>query len=510
MLGGNVTMVGPPPPPPPPPRVENEAPPVAFTDNDGHFEIAGLDAGRYAVSARKAGFVPTTYGSHRAGEPPIMIDLADGVRATVSVRMSRSSGISGRIVDQYGEPVEGVLVQAERLIRTEGRIAPKAAGMATTDDLGAYRIGALPASRYVVNAYVNRAAQDMMFFATDVGGVANAELLRALPGSSQARMYYPGAVGLAGAQPIDLHVGEERGSIDFAVGADTTFPTVTLSFVDADGKAVPADATLAVTSGEIPRFLPVLMRNPKIALRVEPGTWTVLARGNGTVGMAEISATSDASATVVLGKGGRVAGRVESDGAPLQPGRFIVTAGHPADVAVFSRWGNTANGRPNGTFEIDQLLGPIQLRVVAPPKGWALKAILLDGRDITDGSIDVKPTTAIDNVRVVMTNRVATLEGTAVDAQGTTLADYSVLVFPADAALAAHARRYARWARPNQEGRFVVDDLLAGEYFAVATNDVDDAQWQNGDYLERFRTQATKVTLGESDKKTIALPIAPQ
>ena len=139
-----------------------------------------------------------------------------------------------------------------------------------------------------------------------------------------------------------------------------------------------------------------------------------------------------------------------------------------------------------------------------------MKAILLDGRDITDGSIDVKPTTAIDNVRVVMTNRVATLEGTAVDAQGTTLADYSVLVFPADGALAAHARRYARWARPNQEGRFVVDDLLAGEYFAVATNDVDDAQWQNGDYLERFRTQATKVTLGESDKKTIALPIAPQ
>jgi len=497
-------------PPPPPPRIENAAPPVAFTDSDGRFEIAGLDAGRYSVSARKAGFVPVTYGARRSGEPPIMIELADGGRATVSIRMPRSAGISGRIVDQFGEPIEGALVTAERLIRVEGRLTTRAAGSVMTDDLGEYRIGALPASRYVVSAYVNRMNEGMVFFSADTDAVMIPEMISRIPGMSQVRTYYPGVIGLGQAQPIEVRTGEERSSADFAVGSDATFPTVTLSFVDSDGKGVPADATLANTRSEIPRFLPVLSRNQKIATRVEPGTWTVLARGNGTVGMTEVSATSgDASATVVLGKGGRVSGRFETDGAPLPQMRLVVTANHPSDIGLVSRWGNTANTRPNGTFDIDQLLGPLQLRTVNPPRGWALKAIMYDGRDITDSSIDFKATTSIDGVRVVMTNRVATLEGTAVDAQGATITDYSVLVFPADPTLAAHARRYARWARPNQDGRFVIDDLLAGEYLAVATTDVDDTQWQNADYLERFRPQATKLMLGESEKKTIALSLTP-
>ena len=42
-----------------------------------------------------------------------------------------------------------------------------------------------------------------------------------------------------------------------------------------------------------------------------------------------------------------------------------------------------------------------------------------------------------------------------------------------------------------------MDDLLPGTYLAVAiaADDVDDTQWQNGDYLDRFRSRATRVTL---------------
>ena len=44
--------------------------------------------------------------------------------------MARSAGISGRIVDQYGEPIEGAMVTAERLIRQEGRITARTGGKA--------------------------------------------------------------------------------------------------------------------------------------------------------------------------------------------------------------------------------------------------------------------------------------------------------------------------------------------------------------------------------------------
>jgi hypothetical protein len=80
-----------------------------------------------------------------------------------------------------------------------------------------------------------------------------------------------------------------------------------------------------------------------------------------------------------------------------------------------------------------------------------------------------------------------------------------VLVFPENPGRYRDVRRLARWVRANQDGRFVVDDLLPGTYYALASDDVDDAQWANADYLEQFRARATRVTLQAGERKSIAL-----
>ena len=59
--------------------------------------------------------------------------------------------------------------------------------------------------------------------------------------------------------------------------------------------------------------------------------------------------------------------------------------------------------------------------------------------------------------------------------------------------------------RPNQHGRFAVDDLLPGVYLVVALDDVDDTEVWNADYLERFRSHATRVVLGDREKKTMTI-----
>jgi len=498
----------PPPPPPPRPPDETPPPPVVYTDNEGRFELAGLDAGRYTLAVRKAGFVPSTYGARHAGEPPIAIELEPGGRAEVTVRLARSAGISGRILDQYGEPMEGVLVGAERLIRSDGRLTTRSAGSTTTDDRGEYRIGALAASRYVVNAYVNRGGENVMFFSADADGAVMQEMLSRIPGVSQVRTYFPGVIGLADAEPIEVGAGEERSSVDFSVPAEAAIPALTISFFDAQGKAVPGEATLTNPGSAIQRFVPMLARNPKIAAHIEPGTWTVLARGAAGVGMTEVSVGSgDASVSVTLGKGGRASGRVETDGAPLPGMRLAISAMYPGEIGSVSRWGGTVTTRADGTFQLPDLLGPTTLQVVNPPRGWAMKAMLYNGRDLSDAPIAFKAGTAIDGIRVLMTNRTATLAGAAVDSQGTPVGDYSVLLFPADRALSA--RRYARWARPNQQGRFAIDDVLPGDYLAIAVADVDDSQWQNADYLDRFRAAATKLTLAESETQSLTMTLAP-
>ena len=85
------------------------------------------------------------------------------------------------------------------------------------------------------------------------------------------------------------------------------------------------------------------------------------------------------------------------------------------------------------------------------------------------------------------------------------MSNYGVLIFPEDRTLLRSPRRVARWVRPNQQGRFFVDDLLPGSYLAVALDEVDEAEVWNADYLDRFRSRATRVTLGDREKKTIAL-----
>ncbi|HYM22754.1 MAG TPA: carboxypeptidase-like regulatory domain-containing protein [Vicinamibacterales bacterium] len=497
--------------PPPAPAAENASPPSIFTDNDGRFELTGLDAGRYTLAIRKAGYVPPTYGARHTGEPPIGIDLEDGARTDVVVRLARSAGISGRIVDEYGEPIEGILVSAERLIRLEGRLTTRPAGSSSTDDRGEYRIGALTASRYVISANVNRGGSESVTFRFGPGAEPDAmqELMMQVPGMSQVRAYYPGVIGLSDAEPIEARTGEERTSVDFSIPPNGAIPTLTLSFVDADGKPAPGEATLTNPGSAIQRFVPMLARNPKIAARVEPGIWTVLARGPAGVGTVDVTVGSgDASATVVLDKGGRASGRVETDGSPLPAMRFAISASHPAETGPTSRWGAMQPTRPDGTFQLSDLLGPLTFRVANPPKGWAVKEIVYQARDVSETPIEFKPTTAIDGIRVVMTNRTATLTGAAADTQGIPVADYSVLVFPENAALPV--RQYARWARPNQQGRFTIEDLLPGDYLVVAVSDVDDTQWQNRDYLARFRGTATRVALAESARQTLSLQVAPQ
>src|SRR2546422_1039835 len=108
-----------------------------FTANDGRFTFAGLPAGHYIVSARKAGYAPTTFGQRRPDLPPIPIDLEAGdVFQDAELRMPRSAAISGRIIDEFGDPLELATVVASRIVRKESFTVSVAAATAVTDDLG--------------------------------------------------------------------------------------------------------------------------------------------------------------------------------------------------------------------------------------------------------------------------------------------------------------------------------------------------------------------------------------
>ncbi|MGH9766033.1 MAG: carboxypeptidase regulatory-like domain-containing protein [Blastocatellia bacterium] len=118
---------------------------MAACDAEGNFKVMGLAHGVYSLVARAPGYVSTQNQSlkYRIGESMI-------------IQLVRGGVITGRVIDEFGEPVVGVRVLADRVRDSEGK--PDTGGAAMnemtssrmTDDRGVYRIFGLESGAYVV------------------------------------------------------------------------------------------------------------------------------------------------------------------------------------------------------------------------------------------------------------------------------------------------------------------------------------------------------------------------
>ncbi len=122
------------------------APLAATTAVDGRFAIKGVAPGQYRLWANRNGFLTAEYGQKSYGKPgtPISVTAKQHIQ-DVSLRMMQAGAISGRAVNEASERLAYVRVQALRQVYSQGRKQWMSAGMATTNDLGEYRIFGLAA-----------------------------------------------------------------------------------------------------------------------------------------------------------------------------------------------------------------------------------------------------------------------------------------------------------------------------------------------------------------------------
>ena len=108
----------------------------ATTDEAGRFEFKELPAARFNLNASKAGYVTMRYGQRRAFEAGSRsLDLADGQSVTnVQFNLPRGGVVTGRITDEFGEPVAGTSVKVLKHQYAEGRrqLMPVMGGWAST------------------------------------------------------------------------------------------------------------------------------------------------------------------------------------------------------------------------------------------------------------------------------------------------------------------------------------------------------------------------------------------
>lgn len=490
---------------------------LVTTNGEGRYELRNLPAGEYKLNVSRTGFITLEYGQRRPFESSSTIKLAEGQNATGNVALTRGGAIFGRLLDSAGDPSVGTRVQVMRVRTEEGRRRLLTVGAGDqTDDTGAFRLYGLPPGDYYVAAST---------------GLVDA-VKRDPP------IYYPGTANFAEAQPITLGIGAEA-SADFQILE--TLRTTTVSGVVTNSSGAPVAAMINLVSEAIglgPGSQSALQLHDDSGpdgrftiQNVPPGPYKLTAMvmpigpapappTSGNFGVNTEAAREEmlnrmpeTAAIPLVVSGDEVSGitLVTRRGARLR-GRWVldtgVTAKLPTGLRATTRslgpGTMTISGGNGDEFQVAGMSGPTRLEVEGVPDGWAVKAILLDGEDVTDKSFDLSNSTGA--VRIVMTNRLTSLSGTI--QSNAEIRDHSVIVFPDDAKTWTFPSRFVRTIRADRDGRFLMKGLPPGDrYLAVAIDYLEDGEEQDAQFLERLRTRATSFSLGDGEQRSIQLGV---
>jgi hypothetical protein len=473
------------------------APVVALTDRAGQFELANLDPGQYSISASKEGFIP---GARRPGDPPAMLTLASGQTAEGLVfHLPPAAVIAGRVVDEDGDPLMHVHVQALHYVYRDGWRQLMVERDAVTDDQGDYRIPGLAVGRYQVSAtYSDPHLADPGFAAS-------------LPAEGYASVYYPGVPDATQATSLQLHEGEERRAVDFRLtpvrtvrvrGRVTPSPSrqqeaVFVSLRDEGQPGAPGRQAMAPPS-----------EKGAFEFRgLTPGSYTLLAQAHMEGAqlkahqLIEVGGSNLDGVDLALRPGvdlkGRV--RVENDAGPdVKLGGLTVRL--MADQASpFGGMGLTTAA--DGSFVFKDLTeGNYRLLVQLLPPDFYVKAATSGSTDVLEKGLTIAGETpaALD---VVLSSNTGQVDGAVTDDDKPAIGATVVLV-----PMAKRLDLYQQGAT-DRNGRFTIRGVAPGSYQIYAWDSIDRGAWQDPDFLAVYRNQATTVTVDDKGRVTQDLPL---
>lgn len=496
---------------------------MAQTDAEGRYEFRLLPAGRYSLSASKAGFVGLGYGQRRPFEPGRPLEVADGqLLENVDFVLPRGAVIAGRITDEFGEPVADAVVQAMRFqfIGGQRRLVPSGRG-AQTDDIGQFRLHGLQPGDYFVSARV-------------IGPQLSVPPGGASLGASDAAVgfaptYFPGTASIAEAQRVTVGVGE-IGQADFQL-VPVPVARITGTVLDASGK--PAQQVVVrlsrsddvIAGGFLGGGVSMQQDGAFTISGVAPGTYDLVAvmmgPGGGPggpggrsdvepeFGTASVTVAGEdiAGVTVVMTKGASVSGQVvvEPGSSALSLASVMVTA-TPRDLERSLRPQPPSQVKDDGTFELKGVAGRVVLQALprnVASSGWFVREVTWRGEDVLDQGLDVRVGRSVSGVRIVLSNRSATLNGAVTDERGNVAKESTVLLFADDPAKWTNTfARRVRMTRPDQNGRYSIESIVPGEYLVIALDYLDVSSIGDPELLERYRARARPVILGDGEQKT--------
>jgi Carboxypeptidase regulatory-like domain len=468
---------------------------TTFTDQEGHFQIEGVQEGS-PLSAQKPGYFSPTEPDGGGRNTLGTIGADSG---PVTLKLIPQSVIYGRVTDVAGDPIERLPVRlTERSVR-EGRQRWDSQGFAESDEDGRFRFAnLLPGTYYLA-----------------VGPGGNEGRLVAHDGKPRTGYpitYYPGAPDLASASPIQLDAGQQR-QADFSMAAGAVYHIsgtvvgyqasqgVGLQILDQAGLDLPLPLRFSANTGifaceNVPVGSYILKASSQAgdrSLRAEMPLNVTANLDNVRLAMGPAL-----SIPVVVRMETRDASNSTAPGWNQETPPLSVRLISLARLAVELNSTLVQRGPGHQVMTVPDV-DPGKYAVNLAPWGpWYTQSAAYGPTNLLSEDLTVAQGQNY-SIEIVLRDDGATLTGNVKSSDGVE-APATVLVVPQST-----SRRGAKVVLSFPPNGFSVNALAPGEYLVFAVDQAGKIEYANADALQPYASQAMHVTLSPKQETHVVL-----
>lgn len=485
----------------------------ATSDGEGRFRIDPVTPGRYRMFLEKTGFIQVNGQGQKADMNTVTVSSGHSPDDMV-FHMLPAAIITGRVIDEDGDPMPQVRVTAQR--KVPGKAGRETDGMAVTNDLGEYRLTGLSPGQYSILALPPPDFRD--YSRNDKSNASQDKSVSQIE-TRYVTTYYPGTFDSAQASLITIKAGEEM-PINFNLTQTRTYCVRGVVSGLKPGQSVEVDlvSKLGDSASEVGSDGTFEIHG------AAPGTYTLKAEtGSDTNTMTARQEISVVAADVEdiklvpmpsFALSGHL--RIESQAA-VDPARYVVNlrqADAPDNTgAVFMSqdfFGENASVDRQGNFSWKNVNpGTYVLQVYG---GDGKDNVFLKSARIGDRSIDARlSVSGPATLDLLASAKTGLLEGAVTDRdeQGNDVPASNVTV------VAVPEERYRKipahfgLGATDQYGRFAIYGLPPGNYTVFAWQDVERELYYDPDFLKSQQANGTSIKVAESSHASVQLKLSP-
>ena len=471
-----------------------------FTDSAGAFRFSAVPAGNYFLSAEKPGFYADRSDTSARANAQLTASVED-----VRLKLNPLGVITGKVVDQAGQPIRGVSMMALSQQMVDGMRQTQPVRTVATDDRGMYRMWNFTPGKYFVKAAGKSGAT--FLYAGDMPP-------RYLSEEAFALTYFGGGETLDAAQAIQIEAGTEaRANLNLTMkpaheirGALGNFvPRRTVKFE----LLVVTGATVTVkhdAPSELKGLIGLLtdgigrdngfQRQESFSGAQREFTFDAVPPGRYLVRISGSRGASDLLGRQVIGVNGldvsvelpvrptpTVSGTVQLKNPKAKlPGSLLASRAREDTGAVIS-----TVVRPDGSFVFRSVTAAKWRPAIRGAEGYFASDVHVEGADFRDGVMDLLEGESV-TLRLTASDETGRLQGFVMRGDA---AVEGVLVVLAPASGAHDQVRY-RGFQTDSDGSFDFKGVPAEDYLLFAVEDTE-IEYANPAAVRRYLGNARRV-----------------